>query len=52
MIFADDETVNNPASLKFLELAAAWKAKAAAQNEEEEEEEEDSDEEEEEEAGE
>lgn len=29
MIFADDEMVNNPASLKFLELAHAWKMKAA-----------------------
>lgn len=31
MIFADDETAaSNPASLKFLELAHAWKMKAAA----------------------
>ena len=30
MIFADDETAGaNPASLKFLQLAADWKKKAA-----------------------
>ncbi|KAK4698325.1 crooked neck, partial [Phenoliferia sp. Uapishka_3] len=51
MIFADDETVNNPASLKFLELAHAWKQKAAmAEAAEEDSESEDEDEEEEEEA--
>lgn len=30
MIFADDEQASNPASLKFLQLAAAWKEKQAA----------------------
>ncbi|GAA5830801.1 hypothetical protein JCM11251_001079 [Rhodosporidiobolus azoricus] len=30
MIFADDEQASNPASLKFLQLAAQWKAKQAA----------------------
>lgn len=30
MLFADDETASNPASIKFLELAHAWKLKAAA----------------------
>lgn len=30
MLFADDETASNPASLKFLELAHAWAAKKAA----------------------
>lgn len=39
MIFADDETASNPASLKFLELAHAWKNRAAQIAEEEEEEE-------------
>ena len=29
MIFADDETANNPASLKFLEHAHAWRLKQA-----------------------
>ncbi|KAM0748141.1 protein prenylyltransferase [Meredithblackwellia eburnea MCA 4105] len=47
MIFADDETVNNPASLKFLALAQQWKQAQAAKGDEEEEEEEDSDEDEE-----
>ncbi|KAI5480437.1 pre-mRNA-splicing factor CLF1 [Pseudohyphozyma bogoriensis] len=45
MIFADDETATNPASLKFLELAHAWKSKAAAMAEVEEEEEESEEEE-------
>lgn len=27
MLFADDEQQNNPASLKFLEMAHAWKSK-------------------------
>lgn len=31
MLFADDETeASNPASIKFLELAHAWKLKSAA----------------------
>ncbi|GAA5884143.1 hypothetical protein JCM16303_005936 [Sporobolomyces ruberrimus] len=30
MIFADDEQASNPASLKFLQLAAEWKKKQAA----------------------
>ncbi|GAA5924690.1 hypothetical protein JCM1841_006386 [Sporobolomyces salmonicolor] len=30
MIFADDEQATNPASLKFLQLAAEWKKKQAA----------------------
>lgn len=52
MLFADDETAGaNPASLKFLQLAAEWKKKAAlaapAPAEEESEEEEESDDEEE-----
>lgn len=29
MIFADDEQASNPASLKFLQLAADWKKKQA-----------------------
>ncbi|GAA6001131.1 Clf1p [Rhodotorula paludigena] len=36
ILFADDETNKNVASLKFLELAAAWKKKQAQQEQEQE----------------